>query len=541
MELATTPPAARLPAAWYAWWSLPVAICVATAVAMAAGSAQAWPAVLIAGALTTAATAVCVERLLNSERRVRHTAGEHQAQAARDKEQWERWLASVEEKHAAEVSSLYAQLSRLTELHKVQLVRLADEFLPRAVDALRKDQVVDDVLRPLAQDPDVPEEFRSTFRKIMRSSLLAIEEEFDRSTSARQSVVSIGSRLQVYTNKIRAQLHEMQGVHYGLPVVARDLMELDQEIGPADCLAASIVVLGGADRPGRQWQTPQPLLSVVRGGMARIKEYKRVQVRRLPELGVDGNLVDHLTLIFAHLMDNAARYSPPAEEVIVSGREVPNGLGIEIQDAGTGLKEEKRRQALRLLNGVAVGSGPGGLAEDAQLGLRVVGNLARKYGITVTFDDSPWLGTAVVVVVPHKYFKPLDRRPYSVSASTNAAVPRWQPEPVTAGPVGQNGPAETAGPAETTGPVRSAASDGPDELDEGPVTGATTPGGLPKRSKQSRDVPGPRHGMSAAVGEDTSGVPPEESFAGLAAFVSSSSPADGPDTHDRPDERQESD
>jgi hypothetical protein len=208
---------------------------------------------------------------------------------------------------------------------------------------------------------------------------------------------------------------------------------------------------------------------------------------------------------------------------------VPNGLGIEIQDAGTGLREEKRRQALRLLDGVAVGSGPGGLAEDAQLGLRVVGNLARKYGITVTFDDSPWLGTAVVVVVPHKYFKPLDKRPYSESAATaRSVVPPRQPEPVAVAPaVGPDGPAETAGP------------DAMD--DDGPVTGPTTQGGLPKRSKQTRDVPGPRHGVSAAAGEDTSGVPPEESFAGLAAFVSSGSPADGPDTHDRLDERQESD
>ncbi|MBE9499660.1 hypothetical protein IHE61_20000 [Streptomyces sp. GKU 257-1] len=229
----------------------------------------------------------------------------------RDKEQWERWLASVEEKYATELSGLQARLTDVTERHRVQLLRLPEEFLPAAIDALRRGEAMDDLLRPLAEDPEVPEEFRGTFRKILRSAMIAIEEEFDRSTSARQSVVSIGSRMQVYTSKIRAQLHEMQGVHGNLPTVARDLMQLDQEIGPADCLAASIVVLGGADRPGRPGQTHQPLISVARGGMARIKEYKRVQLRSLPELGVDGSLVDHLTLILAHLMDNATRYSPP--------------------------------------------------------------------------------------------------------------------------------------------------------------------------------------------------------------------------------------
>ncbi|MCC9690586.1 hypothetical protein [Streptomyces sp. MNU103] len=82
-------------------------------------------------------------------------------------------------------------------------------------------------------------------------------------------------------------------------------------------------MLGGSDRPGRQWQEPQRLLSVMRGGIGRIKDFHRVQLRHLPELGVDGGLVDHLTLIFAHLLDNAARYSPPTEPVVVSGRRCP--------------------------------------------------------------------------------------------------------------------------------------------------------------------------------------------------------------------------
>ena len=51
------------------------------------------------------------------------------------------------------------------------------------------------------------------------------------------------------------------------------------------------------------------------------------------------------------------------------------------------------------------------LSEDASIGLRVVGILARRYGIRVTFADSPWLGTSVVVVVPHKFFSPLPATP----------------------------------------------------------------------------------------------------------------------------------
>ncbi len=184
---------------------------------------------------------------------------------------------------------------------------------------------------------------------MLRTSLIGVEEEFNRSTSAEQAVISIGNRIHVLTSKLRGRLHELQGEHGRLPAVASGLMELDQEIGPADCLAASVGVLGGSDRPGRQWQEPQRLLSVVRGGIGRIKDFHRVDVRHLPELGVDGGLVDHLTLIFAHLLDNAARYSPPTEPVIVSGKEVPNGVGVEIQDSGKGLSEEARREAEQAL------------------------------------------------------------------------------------------------------------------------------------------------------------------------------------------------
>lgn len=99
MELATNPPATRLPAAWYAWWSLPVAICAATAVVTAVGSARDLTTVLLVGAVATAATAVCVERLLSSVRRARKAAADHQAQATRDREQrssgWRPWGRST--------------------------------------------------------------------------------------------------------------------------------------------------------------------------------------------------------------------------------------------------------------------------------------------------------------------------------------------------------------------------------------------------------------------------------------------------------------
>ena len=317
MEFATPPPATQVSTTWRSWWLVPVGICVGTAVAMATGPAEARLSVLIAGIVSTAATSVCVERLLNSERRLRQAIVGHESQRARETYDWQQRLAGVEEKNEAEISALETRLEQQADewqekfdSQKGMVDRLGKELLPKELKRLRKGESVEDILYSYDQDEDAPPECKGELRTVLRTALSAVEDEFDRSTAAEQAVISIGTRMQVHTSKIRGQLHHLQGEHYGLPAVAQGLMELDQEIGPADCLAASIVVMGGAERPGRQWQEPQRLLSVVRGGMGRIKDFKRVKLRRLPVLGVDGGLVDHLTLILAHLMDNATRYWP---------------------------------------------------------------------------------------------------------------------------------------------------------------------------------------------------------------------------------------
>ncbi|MEU0744339.1 ATP-binding protein [Streptomyces sp. NPDC006134] len=568
MELATPPPAARAPVAWYSWWLMPLGLGGGTVAATFLSSERITAAV--AGATATAAGAVCVRLLLRSQARLRRAEHTFRASQEETTRQWRQHVAGLESEFAAERAAREAQLAeqvqsyetrlaeqvqsyetRLTEqatsyeaqlteqatsyetrlaeqgrsfeerlseqaascedrlaeqaqaagerlAHQLAAVaRLADEQLPEALDRLRAGDAIDDILPTVEQCAKVGADLQAELRKVLRTALMGVERELDRSSSAEQAVISIGNRIHVLTSKLRGRLHEMQGEHGRLPAVARGLMELDQAIGPADCLAASIGVLGGSDRPGRQWQEPQRLLSVVRGGIGRIKDFQRVQVRHLPELGVDGGLVDHLTLIFAHLLDNAARYSPPTEPVLVSGKEVPNGVGIEIQDSGKGLSEEKKREAEHALAGTAPGAGLGGITEDANIGLRVVGILARRYGIRVTFTDSPWLGTSVVVVVPHKYFSPLP----------SAA-------PATATGAAQTAPASPAVPASPAGGPATVPADAAGAVD-------TTPGGLPRRRSRRGDGDRPRPaGRTERPGRSTvSAVPPDASFAGLAAFA----------------------
>ncbi|MEV5954007.1 ATP-binding protein [Streptomyces sp. NPDC051987] len=556
MELATPPPAARAPVAWYSWWLMPLALGGGTVAATFMSSERITAAV--AGAAATVASSVCVRLLVRSQRQLRRAEGAFRSSQTEHSQQWQQHVSGLERKFSAERAALEARLAeqsaafdaqlgeqasafearladrtahydtqlaeqarayedrladqatsseaRLAEQDEVwrdrvthqqaAISRLADEQLPEALKRLRDGDAIDDLLPATDQCAKVDKDVQADLRRILRTALIAVEEEFNRSTSAEQAVISIGNRIHVLTSKLRGRLHEMQGEHGRLPAVARGLMELDQELGPADSLAASIGVLGGSDRPGRQWQEPQRLLSVVRGGIGRIKDFHRVEVRHLPELGVDGSLVDHLTLIFSHLLDNAARYSPPTEPVVVSGKEVPNGVGIEIQDSGKGLSEEKKREAEHSLAGTAAGPGIGGISEDANIGLRVVGTLARRYGIRVTFADSPWLGTSVVVVIPHKFFSPLPAAPAA-------------PVPVTAAPAATS-------PVQAHGPVAAEPVSRPEPSGEALDT---TPGGLPRRRSRRREEEQPEERTARTEGTAFPAVPPEESFAGLAAFA----------------------
>ncbi|HBF80478.1 MAG TPA: ATP-binding protein [Streptomyces sp.] len=543
MDLATPSPAARAPVARHGWWLMPLGLGGGTLAATFMSSDRISTAVV--GFAATAASTVCIGLYVRTRARFYRAKSGEEAERAKNFEQAQRWqqrLAELQEGFASERAAAEAQFgeqaqayeARITEYAQAHESRLAEQAgtheaqlaeqagawqqrleehlaavsllnereLPEAIARLRAGEAIDDILPTVAQRAKAGDELQVGLVKVLRTALVGVEAELDRSTSAEQAVIGIGSRIHVLTSMLRGRLHEMQGEHGRQPAVAQGLMELDQAIGPADCLAASIGVLGGSARPGRQWQEPQRLLSVVRGGVGWVKDFDRVEVRQLPELGVDGGLVDHLALILAHLLDNAARYSPPTEPVVVSGKEVPNGVGIEIQDSGKGLSEEKKLEVANALAGSMPGAGLGGVSEDANIGLRVVGILARRYGIRVTFADSPWLGTSVVVVVPHKYFRPLP------TVSPAAAAPALL-EP--------QAPSGTSAPGAVAPVVHEEEPATPETMGGG--SGETTPGGLPRRrsrrdASSSGALPEARSAPSAFAA-----VPPDASFAGLAAFA----------------------
>ncbi len=238
-----------------------------------------------------------------------------------------------------------------------------------------------------------------------------IKNSENRRAAAMAAFAGAAGRMQAMTTSMLAELREMEHRHAD-PKVLADLLELDHRTAQAGRLADSIAVLSGA-RTGRRWAKPIAMESILRGAMGRVAGYQRVRMRAVAEIAVAGHAAEGLMHTLAELLDNACNFSPPTTEVHVYAAEVPAGVVITIEDSGLVMSESALRRAEQAVSGQSSdGRGRGSDLSSltgTRLGLAVVGHLARKHGLTVSYRPSAIGGTAVVVVVPRDLTARLER------------------------------------------------------------------------------------------------------------------------------------
>ncbi|MEU1545294.1 ATP-binding protein [Nocardia sp. NPDC005745] len=264
----------------------------------------------------------------------------------------------------------------------------------------------------------------------------------NRRAAAMAAFAGAAGRMQAMTTSMLAELREMEHRH-GDPTVLADLLQLDHHTAQAGRLADSIAVLSGA-RSGRRWAKPIAMESILRGAMGRVAGYQRVRLRAVADIAISGHAAEGVMHALAELLDNACNFSPPTTEVHVYAAEVPAGVIITIEDSGLVMSESALRRAEAAV--AATGPNARGAGVDlssltgTRLGLAVVGNLARKHGLTVSYRPSAIGGTAVVVVIPRDLTTRAERPQASTVTGTlpvvrahNTAPPERthaDPEPV---------------------------------------------------------------------------------------------------------------
>lgn len=262
----------------------------------------------------------------------------------------------------------------------------------------------------------------------------------DPHAGARRAFVNLARRIQAAVNRQLRELRELEARHGADPEVFGDLLQVDHATALIGRLADSLAVLGG-DHPARRWQRPIPLVSVLRGAMSRITEYRRVEIGPLPErIAVDGGAVESLVHALAELLDNATRYSPPESRVRVSARTVEGGCVVEVVDAGVGLTPGAAKRAESILRTRDFGLELASLGETPRLGLAVVGRLAQATGFEVSLHRADGGGVRARILLPARLLRDLpdtdpgpatpEQRPHSHRAGEVPPPPSTEPSVV---------------------------------------------------------------------------------------------------------------
>ncbi|MEO3768263.1 ATP-binding protein [Streptomyces sp. B8F3] len=280
----------------------------------------------------------------------------------------------------------------------------ADERAATAAGAAAvfADRVVPEVLRKIAAGAPVDEALAAAPQldnQAYRRAVQQVAEEARRSENRRAaamaSCANAAGRMQAITTSMLADLREMEHRHGDADVLG-DLLHLDHRTAQAGRVADSIAVLSGA-RSGRRWAKPIAMESILRGAMGRIAGYQRVRLRAVSEVAVAGHAAEGVMHALAELLDNACNFSPPTTEVHVYVSEVPAGAVVTIEDSGLMMSEAAQRRAERAVSGTATDLST---LTGTRLGLPVVGHLAQKHGLTVSFRPSAIGGTGVVLMIP---------------------------------------------------------------------------------------------------------------------------------------------
>jgi signal transduction histidine kinase len=271
-----------------------------------------------------------------------------------------------------------------------EIARLADETLPAVVKRLRDGASADTAMSSVEQPAD------AVHRRILRVLVDEVARGERMRAAAMSACANAAGRVQALTTSMLADLREMENRHD--EEVLGDLLKLDHATAQAGRLADSIAVLTGA-RSGRRWTKPIVMESTLRGAVGRISAYQRVRVHSTSTVAVAGYAAEGVMHALAELMDNATSFSPPSEEVHVYVEEVYAGVVVTIEDGGLAMSAAALERAERAVSSESLDLTS---LSGTRLGLAVVGALARKHGLTVSFRPSSRGGTGVVVMIPRQ-------------------------------------------------------------------------------------------------------------------------------------------
>jgi signal transduction histidine kinase len=294
------------------------------------------------------------------------------------------------------VTTARALVRSLEQLRDAAL-ELAYERLPRVVERLQKGEQVDLAVevRPINSGTDEIGQVGQAFNTVQQTAVRIAVEQAELRRGVRDLFLDLARRSQSLLHRQLGLLDTMERQATDADDLAA-LFQVDHLATRLRRNAENLIVLSGAV-PGRAWRQPVAMIDVVRGALAEVEDYTRVNLLPIEAASLVGRAVGDVIHLLAELIENAVTFSPPQTTVRVSGSFVANGFVVEIEDRGLGMEEADRAIANEHLR-FSPGFRP--TSTTARLGLYVVGRLADRHGIRVELSESVYGGTTAVVLLP---------------------------------------------------------------------------------------------------------------------------------------------
>jgi signal transduction histidine kinase len=160
----------------------------------------------------------------------------------------------------------------------------------------------------------------------------------------------------------------------------------------------NLLILSGSGLVKRMAR-PVSVAELVQAALSEIENYTRVKLKSMPDLLVQGRVVNDLVHLVAELLDNATTFSEPATSVTVSSGRLRTGeVAIQISDEGIGMSDDELAEANQRL----ADPPDFDVTVSRRMGLYVVARLAQRHNIRVRLHGSIDGGTTAIIAIPEE-------------------------------------------------------------------------------------------------------------------------------------------
>ncbi|MBC6447832.1 sensor histidine kinase [Actinokineospora xionganensis] len=278
---------------------------------------------------------------------------------------------------------------------------IAERGLPAAVARIRdgKDPVVPTVEPVAVATADEVGQVARAFDAVHQEALRLATEQAGMRANYAGVFVNLARRSQGLVQRQLQLLERLERDEEDADQLAT-LFQLDHLATRMRRNNENLMVLSGSvagEHQARRAQQPVSLSDLLRAAVSEVEQYQRVVITSPPTVLVVGYAVGDLVRLTAELLDNAAAFSAPATQVVISSHHTEGGaVRIEVCDRGIGMKPDEMAEA----NGRLAEDGVVDATTSRRMGLFVVGRLAARHGVNVRLRPGTPSGLRATVVVP---------------------------------------------------------------------------------------------------------------------------------------------